>query len=220
MKILKGFTIIELIVSVAIFAFMTAFLVAKYGSFNQSVLLTNLAYDVALTIRNAQTYGLNVKSRPSATSPFSSDYEAAYGVHFDSTSSNNRQIIFFADSQNGNNIYNPGEEITKYTLRNGGTVSAICTGTSESNCTTSNPPHLDITFTRPDPSATFGQNSVSVCYETQGRERCNAPNIKYAEITLRVSSGQTKKVIVRSTGQIAVLQEPAGTSSGSSSPSP
>src|SRR6185369_4435025 len=74
----RGFTLIELLISVAIFVYMTGLLVAKYGNFNQSVLLTDLAYDVALTIRTAQTYGLSVKAVNSSPSP----YQYAYGVDF------------------------------------------------------------------------------------------------------------------------------------------
>ena len=64
-----GFTLIELIVSVAIFVFMTALVVAKYGNFNQSVLMTDLAYDIALTLRTAQTYGVSVQGQAPGSGP-------------------------------------------------------------------------------------------------------------------------------------------------------
>jgi Tfp pilus assembly protein FimT len=192
-KIKAGFTIVELMISVGIFAFMTAFLVAKYGTFNQSVLLTNLAYDVALTIRNAQTYGLNVKSKPTDTEGFSSDYTLAYGVHFsknNSAQTPNNQMIFFADV-NGNQKYtgsdSTGEVIARYTYRGGAIVSDLCAGT-ETGIYCSPVNDLDITFKRPDPDAIFAD-----------------PNVTYAEITLQDPSGATKKVVVRKTGQIAVL---------------
>ena len=47
--------------TVAIFIFMTALVVANYGSFNDGTLLTSMSYDVALALRGAQSYGLNVK---------------------------------------------------------------------------------------------------------------------------------------------------------------
>jgi prepilin-type N-terminal cleavage/methylation domain-containing protein len=189
----RGFTIIELIISVSIFAFMTAFLVSKYGTFNQSVLLTNLAYDVALTIRNAQTYGLNVKSKPTDTEGFSSNYALAYGVHFDTRNAQptpNNQMIFFADV-NGNQKYTSAdpfsEVLAKYTFKNGAIVSNICAGTDALAC--SSVDNIDITFLRPNPDAIFPD-----------------PAVKYVEITLLDPSGATKKVVVRKTGQIAVLQ--------------
>jgi len=100
----RAFTLVELMVSVGIFLMMTGLVVAKYGNFNQSVLLTNLAYDVALTIRTAQTYGLSVRNNDLSNS--SSDFQSGYGVHLDtstrpdSNSGNNfnQEIIFFADN--------------------------------------------------------------------------------------------------------------------------
>ena len=80
----KGFTLIELLVCITIFVIMTALLLFKYGNFNQSVLLTNLAYDTALTIRTAQNYGLSVKAVKDASGAdvicSSSNFQCAYGV--------------------------------------------------------------------------------------------------------------------------------------------
>ena len=42
-KFQKGYTLVELVITITIFAAMTAYLLAKYGTFNQSVALTNLA---------------------------------------------------------------------------------------------------------------------------------------------------------------------------------
>lgn len=192
----KGFTIIELMVSVAIFALMTAFLVAKYGNFNQSILLVNQAYDVALTIRNAQTYGLNVKSRPipdpsGAPSQYSSDFTSGYGVHFDKTTGTPRtKMIFFADID-GDKLYDADEMLYTYTLRNGSYIYDICSGSIEQTCTpVATPPGtFDILFKRPNPDTLFADS-----------------NVRYALITLRSSSGGEKKIAVRKTGQIAVLQ--------------
>jgi prepilin-type N-terminal cleavage/methylation domain-containing protein len=199
----RGFTIIELIVSVTIFALMTTLVVSKYGSFNQTILLTNLAYDVALTIRNAQTYGLNVKSRPTASSPYTTDstaYQYAYGVHFDKTTTiaasgnpYNRQMIFFSDIQD-NQTYTPGqnEEIATYVLKGGSVIDGICvkkvTDTTSSACTES-VDSLSITYKRPDPDAIFTD-----------------PNVIYAEITVKASNGLKRTIGVRKEGQIIVYR--------------
>ncbi len=58
----RGFTLIELVISIAIFVIMTALVVAKYGNFNQGALLTDTAYDIALVLHTAQSYGLSVKN--------------------------------------------------------------------------------------------------------------------------------------------------------------
>ncbi|MDP3962749.1 MAG: type II secretion system protein, partial [bacterium] len=171
----KGFTLVELMISVAIFAFMTAFLVAKYGTFNQGILLTNLAYDVALTIRNAQSYGLNVKSRPvSGGASFSSEFTYPYGVRFDRSSLNKAKVVFFVDA-NLNGAYDePDEEISTSNIKRGSYISGLCMGSG--GCTyANNIDVLDITFKRPDPNAIIkGKYSGSVV----------AGNQTYAEITL------------------------------------
>ncbi len=207
---MKGFTIIELLISLAIFAFMTAFLVAKYGNFNQGILLTNLAYDVAITLRNAQSYGINVRNR---TNLNEDGYIYGFGVHFDSNSNTvdgvipRQQMIFFADAPidtGGENLYYngvydrlSGEAISIFTIKNGSYISSVCTGDKPENCNSSNSTNgdtVDITFVRPDPNAiitTVDSNGI-------GSKKT------YAEIVLKSSSGLTKKVVVRSTGQITV----------------
>lgn len=175
----KGFTIIELMISVGIFAMMTSLLLAKYGNFNQGILLTNLAYDVALTIRNAQSYGLNVKSAVRNDNRF----EYPYGVNF----TTGKTFIFFADVNiTPDFVYDEGADInlSKTTIRTSSFIDKICVGTPTCTDVLS----LDIAFKRPNPDAII--NGVTAN--------------SYAEIVLKASDGSTKKVIVRSTGQIAV----------------
>lgn len=181
----KGFTLVELIVSVAIFAIMTALVMAKYGTFNQGILLTNLAYDIALTLRTAQSYGLNVKSAPDSNNYYSEEFNFPYGVHFDANK--NTSIIFFAD-QNGNLKYDSGDtDISVYNIKRGSYISSLCTGSDPTSCPGS-PQNLDIVFKRPDPKANFNASGGT----------------SYAEIRLRSSDGGTKKIIVNRAGQIAV----------------
>jgi prepilin-type N-terminal cleavage/methylation domain-containing protein len=189
-----GFTLIELMVSLAIFAFMTAFLLAKYGTFNQSTLVTNLAYDAALTIRSAQSYGLNVQGTTvqSATncnnvqiSANSTCFFYPYGVYFDL--SNPTRFIFFTDI-NGNGQYasSSGELISTYNMNKGYTIQSLCAG-SLSSCTSVN--NLNITFKRPNPDAIIIAN--------------NGSPVTYAKITF-VANNTTSSVVVQSTGEISV----------------
>ena len=112
----SGFTLIELLVTVAIFIFMTALVVANYGSFNDGTLLTSMSYDVALALRGAQSYGLNVKG---ATVSLAQNFNYPYGMDFNIGAQN--QMIFFADSSsNGDGTFGNG----------------ICTGGSGKPCAT------------------------------------------------------------------------------------
>ena len=204
-----GFTLVELIVTVGIFVFMTALVVAKYGSFNDGTLLTSMAYDVALTLRSAQSYGLNVQSYNSQNL-----FNYPYGMHFTSASPNNTQMIFFADSYpvgSPNMICDNGiggtctsnqtigdSIITTYTLARGGDVKSLCV--------TNSPPipstpcsslvvatSLDITFKRPDPNAIIMANGTKYAY---------------AEIKVEnAAKNSTRTIVVRGTGEIAVQNQ-------------
>lgn len=202
----KGFTILEMIVALTIFGIMSALVLSKYGSFNQDVILTNLAYDVALNIRNAQSYGLNVKSAVRDQNAFDvSDNPlysgGAYGVHFDMA--NPTKFILFIDKplfgtitgiyQNSSN-----SDLSVTNIQKRSFISNICVskGTSCSSGVGNIVDHvqvLDITFRRPDPNAIIKIGGAS--------------NVTYnsAEITLQAIDGTTKKVLVNSTGQISVI---------------
>ncbi|MES2314759.1 MAG: type II secretion system protein [Patescibacteria group bacterium] len=195
----RAFTLIELIISIAIFAAMTALVIAKYGSFNQGTIITNMAYDMALTIRTAQTYGLSVKSTTAGTDNFSS----AYGVHFEYDTPT--QFIFFADtnsSEHHDHIYDSdsGEAVTTYAVTQGALITSICLASQLSDCTDDGSgaivldsgDRLDITYKRPNPNASFYYRGESVPQPI-------------AFITLTSSDGSNSQVVyVRKNGQISV----------------
>lgn len=182
----KGFSLIELVVSLGIFALLTGLVVVKYGTFNQSVLLTNLAYDIALTIRTAQTYGLSVRN-PDAVSP---SFNYAYGVNFKIAS--NKQFTFFVD-RNDNNIYDLGEAISPspYSLKKGATISKLCVNST--SCVTSES-ELNITFKRPEPKSI-------ICTQFS----CAGSSYEDGTIIILGTDGTTRSVVVKKNGQISVL---------------
>ena len=209
-----GFTLIELIVSIAIFAVMTALVVSRYGTFNQNTLLTNVAYDMALTIRTAQSYGLSVKSSDSASNSFGS----AYGVHFDK--SKPTKFTLFIDT-NKNGYYedpaNSGvdQNVTTYTLTSGVTMARICLGSDTLTCTPlGNNDALDITYLRPNPDAIVycepnispGPNTGCSVITYVGTGGTSNPVTQPVAFITLTSSDKTSSdvVIVHRNGQISV----------------
>lgn len=214
-----GFTLIEMIVAIGIFAIMTALVLTKYGAFNQGVILTNLAFDVALNIRNAQAYGLNVKSAIRNDNAFDnegiSNIGGTYGVHFDSTSNtgNNAKFILFADlSRSGNYNYTsgvytsyssggangiPDEDISVTNIQKRSVIGKLCVSlaTDCSGGSWRDVDVVDITFKRPEP------NAVIMAKDSYG----NIIKWNSAEITIKAIDGTIKKVLVNSTGQISVI---------------
>ncbi len=190
----KGFTLVELMVTVGIFTLITGLLLARYSNFNKGIILTNLAYDIALTLRSAQSASINVKSAP-INGPFSSNFDYPYGVYFTDESTS---FITFVDVNYNDNTdigsYDTGEEIATTNIKRGSRISAICSGT-EASCST-DISQLNVVFKRPDPVA----HIVSVS-SLSGRVTTENP---YAEITVESLDGTQKKIVVRSTGQISV----------------
>jgi prepilin-type N-terminal cleavage/methylation domain-containing protein len=182
---IRGFTLVELMVSVSIFAFMTAFLLAKYGTFNRGIFLTNLAYDIALTIRSAQSYGLNVQGVDGAPEPFK--FRSGFGVHFETESPD---FFLYAD-YNGSNVYDSGdgEPLSEYSIKRNNKIVELTYG---ANC--DQPTEvLDITFLRPNPDAIIIVNGASL----------SAPQ-QCARIVIEAPDKTRNTIEIRSTGQIAV----------------
>jgi len=191
-----GFTLIELLVSIAIFVFMTALVISRYGTFNNSTLLTNMAYDIALTMRTAQTYGLSVRTSDASSDQFLS----GYGVHFDLSSA--QQFILFADggpSASPNGIYDlagDGVPVNTYSLARGATVSSMCVGRGAVCDGSGSVTVLDITFRRPDPNAIICSGGS-----------CGSTPWNYAEIRISAAGNTgTRTIVVRQNGQISVSE--------------
>lgn len=157
----RGFTLIELLVVFAIISIITGVVFTNQGSFNKTLLLSNTAYDIALTLRSAQTFGLGSRAVGSVAN-------AGYGVHFQTSPSNS--FTLFADTfpavsctapdcRPGDYVYTSGSDalMQTYTLGNGITVSDFCARLGATvACAYANGgglTSLDIVFSRPNPDA-------------------------------------------------------------------
>lgn len=184
----RGFTLIEMIVVVGIFSFITAIVLANNSKFNGDILITNLAYEIALTIRQAQVFGLSV--REFAVGGVS-EFNVGYGVYFSSGTTGS--FVFYAD-RNRNNQYDSGELVETFTLGHGNFIKRLCavTGAGARRCSdTGDINWLSVTFLRPLPDATI---------------KTSNPSESYASAEVHVSSPQGKERTVLSgvTGQISV----------------
>jgi prepilin-type N-terminal cleavage/methylation domain-containing protein len=203
-----GFTLVELLVTITIFVLLTGVVLFSQSKFNSTILLTNLAYDTALTIRQAQTYGINIKEFNTG----SQGQFVPYGVHFDLTAP--ASFILFANldydfaNETDDGIYdrisiNPGISlascqtengcVNRYSIKRGNTISDLCvdkTGTTDGDCST--PTSLDIVFKRPNPDAFIRINNGGTTYND-------------ATIVLKGADGVSiRKVFVQSNGLIEI----------------
>lgn len=200
----RGFTIVELVISVAIFVAMTTLVVSKYGTFNSSTLLTDTAYDTALVLRLAQTYGLSVKNSSSSGTNFNLPYGVDLNTGSDfcgGSTSNTRTFVLFADSNpsTADGLCGVSDtSITPYTLSQGATIASLCAGSDATNCHTAGQAmtRLDISFVRPNPEAV-------ICGIKSGSTLCT---YAYAEAVLSHPSGGSRTIVIRQNGQISISQ--------------
>jgi len=91
-------------VIISIMAIMTGVLVSNRRGFNQSILLTSLAYDVAISIREAQVSGISVKGfTETLGGNTTTSFDRGYGIHLheDSVGSTIVRYSVFVDGSNG-----------------------------------------------------------------------------------------------------------------------
>jgi prepilin-type N-terminal cleavage/methylation domain-containing protein len=189
-----GFSLIELLAVTAVMVLISAVLLTSNTRFGGKVLLQNLAYDIGLSIRQAQVYGISVQRFGTNT------YTAGYGVHFDLSSPAN--YVLFGDAVTVNGLYDTGEAVETTNIQNGFKVKQIC-ATPAGGSQTCAIDAIDILFKRPDPDAwisakpTSGtmvscvMNPGSACYSN-------------AQIIVQSPRGDVSTVVVDQNGQITI----------------
>lgn len=128
----------------------------NYGTFNDKVALSSAGQEMAIAIRQAQTYGLNVKEVTTG----SGDFSKSWGIYFTALSPYDYYVFIDKD---GDKLYDVGsgscgsattECIEQFSIRNGVKISAICAYVSGVlTCPPTGASYLHITFLRPNPDA-------------------------------------------------------------------
>ncbi len=193
----RGFSLIEMLMVMGIFAFLSGMIFVNYGKFNTKASLDNLTHQVALVIRQAQVYGISVSQ---------GDQFKGYGVYFSTATPEDKvKFILFKDYNPQDKKYNPrtnpcggdanDECLGKISIQSGDVVNKII-----ANGETSAPGielrEANIVFTRPSPDAQMTG--------LRGDNGANIDNIADLEVYLLSPRGPENKVVVWSTGQIAV----------------
>jgi prepilin-type N-terminal cleavage/methylation domain-containing protein len=191
----RGFTIIELIVVSALFGVMAVVAVMGQSRLDNNLLIDNMAYEIALAIREAQVYGL-------ATRQSASDFNVLYGIHFDENSN-----TFFTYSKphanpdaSGKYDANISVKVDTYQLAPRMSISQICALSVNSMfCQGDVTRRVDIAFIRPNPDARF------YFYDTNGDPlNPGGQTISSARITVRSDRGIERRITIGLTGQITV----------------
>ena len=197
-SVASGFSLVELLIVVAIFLIITSIVLFSQNKFSSDISISNVAYQIALEVRQAQVYGILVRKNQD-------DFNSAYGLHFYKDGNELKFLTFadnsFPDDEDDALVYDDADSIlATHALEEGNVLSRVCTydsiGDDDSRqCFSPSDDELssvDIVFKRPEPAALITDSSSSV---RKGE----------VEITVTSSLGdRTRTVKVFGTGQISV----------------
>jgi Tfp pilus assembly protein FimT len=175
-----------MVVVIAIIGLVFAVVVARYRDFDSTSVLKNLAYEVALTVREAQVMTIST-SNIGGGGVFQNQGQNSYGINFTANSSSYET---FSDL-NSNKAYDaPGELVKLNTLTQGASISTI-------NERRAGDPVLysvagaTVTFVRPHLDTTFVTSS-------------NSNNVIELLVTVRSARGATRTIRILKSGRIQV----------------
>lgn len=210
----RAFTIVELIVVLAIISILSVVVIIGQGSFDKTLTITDTAYTVALSVREAQTFGLSSRARSGITN-------TAYGVHF--AAATPKSYLMFADvypvapgltgslicpghpaasspdAKPGNCTYDAAQNelVQSFTFNRGYTITNVCgheTSDGTARCTsTGYLTGLDVVFLRP--------NTDSV---VTGITSGGTVGLSDAQITLQAPQGGSRLICVTAVGEVSV----------------
>jgi hypothetical protein len=185
----RGFSLIELLVVTGILIAITGLMLANHSRFGGKILLENLAYDMALSMREAQVYGISVLRFGAST------YTAGYGMHF--AVSTPTSYTLFGDAIQVDGLFTAGETVKTYSIDRGYRIEKLCTpaGTDIASCTSVSV--LDVIYRRPEPDAWISANGNSC---TVSAANCK----ESARIGLVSPSGDRSDFVVDINGQVSV----------------
>lgn len=193
----RGFTIAELTVVVGIIGVVTTIALANQASLSNNVLLSNLAYEMGLSLREAQTYGISVKAGDST-----SGFRGAYGILF--RSDEPLEYYLFHDRNDNKTVdEGDGEIVDTYKIENqrGNSITRLCFNIPCDE--TRDVEFMTIMFRRPNPEPIFKTGTLGV----GGALEQNDATVIIGPAYIVVNNQQKnncKTIIVESTGQIRV----------------
>lgn len=184
-RVQRGFTLIEMLVTISIILMVTSAVLLKQTSFTSITLLKSQALELSLDIRSAQQYGVSaLADRPDST--------VAYGVYFDAQEPGQYQLFLDA---NQNSLYDPGEELgVANILDDRFFLKEICI---QGDCSSTRA--ASVAFQRPNFDAVIGNtNHSGADYRLHGRTKVDIV------LAPKVDTNMTRAVTVYQTGQISM----------------
>ncbi len=195
----KGFTVMELLISLSIFIVITLLVISNFRIGDKRSRLRLHAQEVASALRDAQNLALTATPLPDGYVP------AAYGVHF--APNQNSYLIFAELSTPANYLYNEGVDIDiqVFSLGEDHYISAVnVPQVNNVTCQDVNPPNLDIAFTVPEALVYFnGVQPLGEGSETHP-DYCGPYNPTWVELASRKIDNKIKVLTNWISGQVSI----------------
>jgi len=197
----EGFTLVELLVVLAIFTIMASITLFGYSDFKEKVSLENITQDIAISIKKAQVFAIGVKG----VNVGGQNIFPAFGINFNL--GNSQTFTLFADSNNnliydnlgGGGICNIADEcLDEVTINTNDYISRFLIDGTWYDVSNYPQGNLNIIFKRPNLNALF-------CFYNSG-QACTPSSLTASEIAIEVSSvnGRSQLIEVYSAGNINV----------------
>ena len=206
-----GFTILELMTVIVIFSIMASIVLARFSTFTDNVSLENLAQQIALQIKQAQSSAIS-GAYPHITSAqiIPLNWRPSYGVYF--AINNPAQFTYFFDSETDpgdvnsptyKNVFDDATSATACGAQYSECLNTIMITTGERildicNDTTCGLPRVALTFTRQFPDRIATDNILNI----------TGPGIYAGNIKIKIgkdaNSPPWQYITVTPLGQISV----------------
>lgn len=186
---MRGFTLIEVIITITILVIITTALLPNYNKFSETIGIRREAQEVAYSVREVQASAFAVKGFDHDNNPGTPQVFTAWGININKTNSD-RSYDLFVDINSDGRFDAVDHLVRTVDLSRFAKIKDICANTN------ANPPgpcsrqNVTITYKRPNPDATLIADA--------------APYDGDIKIILESSSGLERSILVWSSGQITV----------------
>lgn len=195
----RGFSLIELLVSISIMVAIITVVVFGQRGYTESARLLNLADEIGLSVSQAQAYGIAVRE----TATGSANFNSAYGLSLTLLEAGGSTAYIYFSDLNNNQYYDgsltcsTSECMEKIIISGGNYIESFCALRTSGSDQCGGPERVDISFKRPETDA-------SIFFFNSGGQSYNVPNLEGVRINLRSPRGLTRSVTVYLTGQVSV----------------
>jgi prepilin-type N-terminal cleavage/methylation domain-containing protein len=186
----KGFTLVELLVSIGIIGIVSSIVLVKYNTFDSTVLLKSLAYEIALSLREAQVRSVSVSGT-------SGEFDYPFGISF---SLGKQYVSFLHTGTDEYPVYGGVDttDLRTFSIDRTMEIIALCIDVGSGEVCNAGIERLDVSFRRPKFTGLFhaegsGESSSDI----------ESATIKVGSAT----PGNVFAVKVTNLGQISVYKE-------------